>query len=85
MQLVVRVARATGALISAVLAAGLAFLAIASFGAAISGESGDMWLGAVVVLGVFYAFLAAGAATGAWRLWPRRRSGRTGIAGGSVE
>jgi hypothetical protein len=66
--------RIGGAAISAVLAAGLALFAVASIGAAIIGESGDMGVGAVVMLGLLYAFLAAGVATGAWKLWPRRRS-----------
>ena len=67
-----RVARICGASLSAVLAAALAIFAVASIGAAVMGETSDMWAGGVVMLGLFYAFLAAAAATGAWKLWPRR-------------
>ena len=81
MQVVVRVVRIVGSSLSAALAAGLAILAVASFGAAVGGDSGDMSLGAVVMLGLLYPFVAAGAAAGAWKLWrrpatPLRRSRR---------
>jgi hypothetical protein len=82
MQVVVRVVRIVGSSLSAALAAGLAILAVASFGAAVGGDSGDMSLGAVVMLGLLYPFVAAGAAAGAWKLWrrpatPLRRSRRS--------
>ncbi|HET8605573.1 MAG TPA: hypothetical protein VFL66_00945 [Gaiellaceae bacterium] len=79
MSIVSRIARIAGSGISSALAVGLAIFAVASFGAAATGESGDMWVGAVVGLGLLYALLAAGAATLAWKLWPRGPAGRSRV------
>ena len=66
-------ARIAASALTAALAAALALLAVASIGALVSGDTGDMWGGGVVMLGLFYVALAAGAAVAAWRLWPRRQ------------
>lgn len=52
---------------------GLGLLAVASFGALASGDTGDMSTSGVAGLAVLYGCMAAGVVAGAWRLWPRRR------------